>query len=221
MKTNRQTKFYSNKNSKKQETYHKHEVPAASRKVPKNTDEKKAIAKISEPRINDRYYEPEKIEVTNSVNIKIGKLDYLLVHNHRNGFNAEKLGERFSEVLSKYDYIIGDWGHEQLRLRGFFRLENKQVYLDQKIDTLVDYLYEFCNFGCSYFVLERVGELGNVTGHSAEIKKDATDYRQKKKKLYRNHRKVNNKASIGEKKDSDEKGNSKNFVIRNRLSRQK
>ena len=31
-------------------------------------------------------------------------------------------GERFSEVLARYDYIVGDWGYEQLRLRGFLIL---------------------------------------------------------------------------------------------------
>ena len=33
--------------------------------------------------------------------------------------DPERLGERFSEVLARYDYIVGDWGYEQLRLRGF------------------------------------------------------------------------------------------------------
>lgn len=47
---------------------------------------------------------------------------YELVQEYRDGFEAEKLADRFSSVLTKYDYIVGDWGHTQLRLRGFFLL---------------------------------------------------------------------------------------------------
>ena len=83
----------------------------------------------------------------------IGARQYQLVTNHREGFQLEKLGERYSEVLARYDYIVGDWGYEQLRLKGFFEIGNKKALPEQKIDTLEDYLYEYCNFGCAYFVL--------------------------------------------------------------------
>ena len=63
---------------------------------------------------------------------------------------------RFSQILTKYDYIVGDWGYDQLRLRGFYKTENKKAYRSQCIDTLEDYLYEYCNFGCSYFVLHNL-----------------------------------------------------------------
>ena len=76
---------------------------------------------------------------------------------YREGFNAEKLGERYSDVLARYDYIVGDWGYEQLRLKGFFQADNRRAHPDQRIDSLEDYLYEYCNFGCAYFVIERIG----------------------------------------------------------------
>ena len=90
---------------------------------------------------------------------------------YREGFNAEKLGERYSDVLARYDYIVGDWGYEQLRLKGFFRADNRRAHPDQRIDSLEDYLYEYCNFGCAYFVIERIGG-----------KKEKTTQRRKKKK---------------------------------------
>ena len=34
---------------------------------------------------------------------------YILEKNYRNGFEVEKLEERFSNILTKYDYIVGDW----------------------------------------------------------------------------------------------------------------
>lgn len=94
----------------------------------------------------------------NETDIQIGEREYRIVKNHRDAFDPERLGERFSEVLARYDYIVGDWGYEQLRLRGFFDTSNRRAAPDQRIDTLEDYLYEYCNFGCAYFVIERTGE---------------------------------------------------------------
>lgn len=55
----------------------------------------------------------EIVKMIDEVNILIGEREYRIVANHRDGFNAEKLGERFSEVLSRYDYIVGDWGYDR------------------------------------------------------------------------------------------------------------
>ncbi len=91
----------------------------------------------------------EPVTILNETDLMIGEREYKLVADHREGFNAEKLGERFSDVLARYDYIVGDWGYEQLRLKGFFEADDRKALPEQRIDTLEDYLYEFCNFGCA------------------------------------------------------------------------
>ena len=99
----------------------------------------------------------ETVVFVDDSNLLIGERQYRLVRNYREGFDAERLGERFSEVLTRYDYIVGDWGYDQLRLKGFFREDDRKSLPEQRIDALEDYLYEYCNFGCAYFVLERTG----------------------------------------------------------------
>jgi uncharacterized protein YutD len=88
--------------------------------------------------------------------IWINNTCYELVENVRNGFNEEAFRARYSDILNKYDYIVGDWGYNQLRLRGFFDDHNQKATYDTKISTLSEYLYEYCNFGCAYFVLRKV-----------------------------------------------------------------
>ncbi len=63
---------------------------------------------------------------------------------------------RYSDILNKYDYIVGDWGYGQLRLKGFFDDQNQKATFETKISTLDEYIYEYCNFGCAYFVLKRI-----------------------------------------------------------------
>lgn len=160
----------------------------------------------------------------NDTEFMIGSRKYQLVTNYREGFNAERLGERFSEVLAKYDYIVGDWGYEQLRLKGFFDVNNRKSLPDQRIDTLEDYLYEFCNFGCAYFVIQRIGgkrEKSNAKrrkkktptqAHISEKKEVVKD--RKKKPIIKNRQEQKPKnTKKTTKKETNEK---KSFTIRKR-----
>ncbi|WP_226580209.1 YutD family protein [Halobacillus litoralis] len=81
---------------------------------------------------------------------------YDILEDYQEGFQHEEVENRFSDILNKYDFIVGDWGYGQLRLKGFYDDQNSKATFDTKISTLEDYLYEYCNFGCSYFVLKRV-----------------------------------------------------------------
>ncbi|SHG42159.1 YutD family protein [Ornithinibacillus halophilus] len=82
--------------------------------------------------------------------------NYEIIENVRDGFQQEALEERYSGILKKYDYIVGDWGYEQLRLKGFYNDHNSKASIDTKISALDDYIYEYCNFGCAYFVIKKV-----------------------------------------------------------------
>lgn len=80
-------------------------------------------------------------------------IDLLLVDNYKEAFDLTAFEQRFTTFMLKFDYIVGDWGNEQLRLKGFYR-DDKTTKLELKISRLEDYLLEYCNYGCAYFVLE-------------------------------------------------------------------
>ena len=52
----------------------------------------------------------QEIHTTVSVN----NVQYEVIKNFRDGFSEEALKERYAEILNKYDYIVGHWGHENL-----------------------------------------------------------------------------------------------------------
>lgn len=89
--------------------------------------------------------------------VEFNGLKYEIVENKKDAFHIEEFENRYSEILKKYDYIVGDWGHSQLRLKGFYEPSNRSKdAFESTIDLLEDYLYEYCNFGCAYFVLRKV-----------------------------------------------------------------
>lgn len=88
--------------------------------------------------------------------IEVQGKTYEIVEDVKNAFQESVLKERYSDILTKYDFIVGDWGYEQLRLKGFYDDQNPKAGFDTKISVLDDYLYEYCNFGCAYFVLKKI-----------------------------------------------------------------
>lgn len=86
--------------------------------------------------------------------VEIKGKQYKILTDQKDAFSEEAFEERYSEVLKKYDYIVGDWGYGQLRLKGFYNEKHPKANYDTRIDFLEDYLYEYCNFGCAYFVLQ-------------------------------------------------------------------
>ena len=99
----------------------------------------------------NKYPGPEFRLVGNQVLAE--QLTFELVENQNDAFDATVFGQRFSEILTKFDYIVGDWSNEQLRLRGFYK-EERPVTDAEKISRLEDYLLEYCSYGCAYIVLE-------------------------------------------------------------------
>jgi uncharacterized protein YutD len=144
------------------------------------TDE---ITSVLEEIIEEPEKQPQKGELVTLVSedeLLIGTRQYKLIVDYREGFDPKKLGERYSEVLSRYDYIVGDWGYEQLRLKGFFDKDNRKALPDQRIDMLEDYLYEYCNFGCAYFVIQRIGGKKEKSNTRRRKKKPTTQNNQTK-----------------------------------------
>lgn len=98
--------------------------------------------------------------------IHIAGKSYELIFENRNGWNVEAFRNRYSDVLERYDYIVGDWGYNQLRLKGFFRDGHQKATKDTTFSYATDYINEYCNFGCAYFILEKKLET------SAEVSED-------------------------------------------------
>src|SRR5690606_33363787 len=87
--------------------------------------------------------------------IHIQGKSYELLTNHNDAWNAEAFRKRYSDILKKYDYIVGDWGYGQLRLKGLFSDRHPKATRDNQISYLEEYLNEDCDFGCSYVVLKQ------------------------------------------------------------------
>lgn len=156
--------------------------------------------------------------ITFDNHVKSDEIDLLILENVKNAFNATVFSQRFSEILLKYDYIVGDWGNEQLRLKGFYKEESKAKNRQPYIGYLDDYLKEYCNFGCAYFVLENPNPK-EIKGEDNEPQRRKRRDNRKKKHFNKNE-KVNPQDKLRREKSQTRQAMreirdaKKNFIIR-------
>ena len=180
---------------------------------------------IDETKLNYNKYPGEHVMASGEV-VQVGKRTFHIVHNYREAFDAEKLEQRFSDVLDKYDYIVGDWGFEQLRLKGFFSTSRKKMLADNKIDHLEDYINEYCNYGCAYFVLRRIRTrdeafVSEKLFTEKELKQGLDKPRRKRNRNRNRARDEQNVNSKDEKRSENASEARKDFKIRDKSADRK
>lgn len=87
---------------------------------------------------------------------KFNEIEYELVEEYKDGFELEEVQNKITDYFIPYDYIVGDWSYDKLRLKGFCDKTNDIYKPINDIDNLKKYLEETCPFNCKYFVLKRL-----------------------------------------------------------------
>ena len=87
--------------------------------------------------------------------IVLNDIKYKVVKNYRDGFSMEEVENRATDYFNVYDYIFGDWAYGKLRLKGFYKKDNKKVSDINNIENLEKYIAENCAYDCRYFLLEK------------------------------------------------------------------
>lgn len=88
--------------------------------------------------------------------VNINDKEYQVLDNVKDGLELEELKKRLTDYFNDYDYIVGDWAYNKLRLKGFYDEHNKKVKKLNNIKFLNNYLKKSCAYGCRYFLLKRV-----------------------------------------------------------------
>ncbi|MDD4705588.1 MAG: DUF1027 domain-containing protein [Bacilli bacterium] len=83
---------------------------------------------------------------------------YKLIVNYRDGFDLEALKEKYTEYFYPYDYILGDWSYGKVRLKGFYKPENKNCTDINNFKNHETYLKDNCAYECRHFIIEKVVE---------------------------------------------------------------
>ena len=81
---------------------------------------------------------------------------YQVLENKNDCLNIEELKEKYTDYFEPYDYILGDYAYNKLRLKGFCNKNNKIFNDINDINIKDKYLKNQCAYECNYFLIEKI-----------------------------------------------------------------
>ena len=81
--------------------------------------------------------------------------EYELLENYRDCYDKELLTVKMTDYFDDYDYILGDFAYDKLRLKGFCNENNPKFNNINDIKNIDKYIKENCAYECRYFILEK------------------------------------------------------------------
>lgn len=88
--------------------------------------------------------------------ISIGDLKFELIENYKDCFDKDEFESLFTEYFYDFDYIVGDYAYNKLRLKGFYEDSSKKAKEYNKISFKDKYIKDNCAYSCRYFVLKKI-----------------------------------------------------------------
>ena len=62
---------------------------------------------------------------------------------------------KYTDYFYDFDYILGDYAYNKLRLKGFCQKNNPRFNQINDINTKDNYLKELCAYNCNYFLIKK------------------------------------------------------------------
>ena len=81
---------------------------------------------------------------------------YEIIKNEKEGFDKEEVESLLTDYFDSYDYILGDWAYGKLRLKGFYKSDNKNKKVYNDYEGIDKYIKDKCAFGCKHFILKKI-----------------------------------------------------------------
>ena len=64
--------------------------------------------------------------------------------------------EKITDYFDEYDYIMGDFAYDKVRLKGYYNSDNKMAKKINDIKYLDDYIENYCSYGARIFLLKNL-----------------------------------------------------------------
>lgn len=87
--------------------------------------------------------------------IIVENIEYELIEDNGDAFNEEEFKEKYTDYFQEFDYILGDYSYNKLRLKGFCEKNNPRFNKINDYSTKKTYLDTLCAYKCHYFVVKK------------------------------------------------------------------
>lgn len=87
--------------------------------------------------------------------IVLNNNEYELIKDYKNAFVLEEVVDLATDYFSDFDYILGDYAYNKLRLKGFYADENKRANDINRYGYVNEYIEKYCAYECRHFILKK------------------------------------------------------------------
>ena len=87
--------------------------------------------------------------------IVLNNNEYEIIKEYKDAFNLEEVVSLATEYFEGFDYILGDYAYNKLRLKGFYDDNNKKATEINKYSYIDEYINKYCAYECRYFILKK------------------------------------------------------------------
>ena len=87
--------------------------------------------------------------------IKIRDNKYNVIKDYGETLDTIDLEEIVTDYYDNFYYIVGDWAYGKVRLKGFYKHNNKNVKSYNDYNKVDDYIKNSCAYCCKHFILEK------------------------------------------------------------------
>ncbi len=88
--------------------------------------------------------------------IILNENEYEVIKDYKDAFNNEDINNLYTDYFKGYDYILGDYAYNKLRLKGFCDKENELFNDINDYSKIDDYIKNECAYECKYFILKKI-----------------------------------------------------------------
>ena len=88
--------------------------------------------------------------------IVINDIEYEIIRNDKDCINKKELEEKITDYFDEYDYIMGDFAYDKVRLKGYYNSDNKMAKKINDIKYLDDYIENYFSYGARIFLLKKI-----------------------------------------------------------------
>lgn len=88
--------------------------------------------------------------------IIVNNSEFEIIEDDRSCYNKEEVERKCTDYYDGYDYILGDYSYDILRLKGFCDKKNEKYKEYNDIKKYKEYLSNECAYGCKYFLIKRI-----------------------------------------------------------------
>ena len=88
--------------------------------------------------------------------IKINDIEYEVVRNDNKCIDEEELSVKITDYFDNFDYIVGDFSYDKVRLKGFLEPTNQKKTEINDYSKLDKYIEAYCSYGARIFILKKV-----------------------------------------------------------------